>query len=78
MDVGQSIRIARKQRGMTQAYLAKQLNVEPTTVDRWEGAICTPAPQQLRQLCAALNLNLDTVTATAEPLHPQSIDWRRH
>ncbi|MDT6979238.1 helix-turn-helix transcriptional regulator [Levilactobacillus zymae] len=50
MDLGQQIRVARKRRNMTQAYLAQRLGVQPMVIDRWEGAICNPAPAQLKEL----------------------------
>ncbi|CAJ1229972.1 helix-turn-helix domain-containing protein [Levilactobacillus zymae] len=50
MDLGQQLRVTRKQRNMTQAYLAQRLGVQPMVIDRWEGALCDPTPDQLKEL----------------------------
>lgn len=50
MELGQQIRLARQQRGMTQAYLARLLNVQPMVIDGWEGAGGWPTTSQLMQL----------------------------
>ncbi|GEO70162.1 helix-turn-helix domain-containing protein [Levilactobacillus acidifarinae] len=59
MDLGQQIRVARKQHNMTQAYLAQRLGVQPMVIDRWEGAICNPAPSQLKELGKILDMSLN-------------------
>jgi transcriptional regulator with XRE-family HTH domain len=80
----------RKSQGFTQESLARDLDVERTTVVRWERAETTPQPWQRPRLAAALNVTNDelqallddVVDAGVEPnermsyvlSHPSSVD----
>lgn len=58
MELGQQIRLARQRQGMTQAYLARLLNVQPMVIDSWEGAGSQPTVLQRMQLGEILGVML--------------------
>ena len=58
MEVGARVKRAREAAGMTQVELARALNVEQSTVSRWERDDPTPSLRWLSEIA----------TATAQPL----------
>lgn len=58
-DIGSIIRNRRNELDITQAFLAKMMNVNPSTINRWEKGDANPSIQNLRKLDEALDLELD-------------------
>ena len=56
---GALIAAARKEKGLTQEQLAKQLHISHTTVSKWERGLGFPEVSLLEPLAAALGLTLD-------------------
>ncbi|MGB6162240.1 MAG: helix-turn-helix transcriptional regulator [Pseudonocardiaceae bacterium] len=56
---------ARKAAGLSQERLAEQLNVERSTVQRWEAGQSTPQPWLRPMLTEALGLSHAKLTETA-------------
>ena len=56
---GALIARARKEKGLTQQQLAKQLHISHTTVSKWERGLGFPEVSLLEPLAAALGLTLD-------------------
>lgn len=56
---GALIARARKEKGLTQEQLAKQLHISHTTVSKWERGLGFPEVSLLEPLAAALGLTLD-------------------
>ena len=54
-------RVARLQRCLTQAQLAKHLGVTQQTIHRWEAGKVTPRPAAMARLLAALFGGLDRI-----------------
>ncbi len=73
MDLGEAIKKRRKELRITQADLAKRLDVHPTTVSDWErGAL--PRPQHFDGLALFLGLPRSDVAAIAVGENPSSDD----
>lgn len=47
----------RKRRKMSQAALAEQLGVDPTTISQYEHGRCMPSLERFADLCEALNVS---------------------
>lgn len=64
-DFARLIIRTRQARGLSQHQAARLADVTRTTIMRWEsGRASKPAPDQLRRVCEALNLNpLDALAA---------------
>lgn len=69
MNIGDNIRRARQQQGMTQAALAEQLGVSDRAVSRWETGTASPDIA----LLARLALTLETSTDALLGVDPQRI-----
>lgn len=79
---GALIARARKEKGLTQEQLAKQLHISHTTVSKWERGLGFPEVSLLEPLAAALDLTLDQlfkgeempaeIEPVAEPQEPAS------
>ena len=54
--LGEKIKAARKEAGMTQRELAEKLNIGNTTISNWEKSVSRPSADQLSELCWALNV----------------------
>ncbi|MCW0048880.1 helix-turn-helix domain-containing protein [Burkholderia pseudomallei] len=52
--IGRNIASVRKQRGLTQAAVAEQIDVDAETVSRFERGAVMPGVATLERLCAAL------------------------
>lgn len=50
----QTIRVARQQRGLTQAMLAARIGVNQSTISFWEGGVEAPTVEHLIALALAL------------------------
>jgi len=63
---GALIAAARKEKGLTQEQLARQLHVSHTTVSKWERGLGFPEVSLLEPLAAALGLTLNQLFKGAE------------
>lgn len=73
----------RKAVGHTQESLAEKLQVDRTTVVRWESGDCEPQPWVRRSLAAALDVTLDRLAtlltlAETSTTHPDPTYRRNH
>jgi len=72
MEIGQLIRNARNRLGLTQAELAKKLEVQQSAISQWEIGHVEPEAKNRLKLSTALNIPLDELMppgsiADAEP-----------
>jgi transcriptional regulator with XRE-family HTH domain len=67
---------ARKTAGLSQERLAKQLDVERSTVQRWEAGHSTPQPWHWPRLATVLGISHDKLAALLAG-HPCSDDQLR-
>jgi transcriptional regulator with XRE-family HTH domain len=61
--IGQTIRVARIKKGMTQADLAETLGVSQGAVGQWEQGITTPRPRHIVRLSALLEIPVEQLLA---------------
>nr|DAS09683.1 MAG TPA: helix-turn-helix domain protein [Caudoviricetes sp.] len=61
MNLGENIKKARKESGMTQQELAKRLHVYQKDISRWENNELTPSAIALAGICRELNASADKV-----------------
>ena len=59
--IGENIRKLRKERGMTQEELAKQLNISAQAVSKWEMETCSPDISQIVPLAALFGVSADVL-----------------
>lgn len=59
VEAGKVIRLARMRRGLTQAQLARLLNVKQGTVGAWEIGYSFPRPNSMVKLCEVLHITVD-------------------
>lgn len=60
---GSFIAEKRKEKGLSQAQLAKQLNVSDRAVSKWENSRSFPDPSNIEQLCRILDISVDELYA---------------
>lgn len=62
-------RIERKRRalGLTQRQLAEQVEVDPSTVSRWETGVCIPEPKVFPKLATVFGMTPEEVTHLFDP-----------
>lgn len=61
MNLGDNLRKARKEAGITQVALAEELNVYQKDISRWENGELTPNVLTFREICRILNTSADTI-----------------
>lgn len=61
MNLGESLKMARKQSGMTQTQLADSLGVSQKDISRWEKGIVTPNTTTFAQICRILHASADEI-----------------
>lgn len=59
MNIGERIRKKRKEQKLTQAELAKQVNVSSQVISNWERGYTTPDSEDVRNLAKALDVTTD-------------------
>ena len=64
--LGDNIRIARKNKGMTQEELAERLNVVRQTVSKWEKNLSVPDADLLEKLANTLNVDVHVLLGCEE------------
>lgn len=73
-DFHTQLRRLRKQRGMTQEELAKQLGVRKSTISNYENHYSTPPFATLERLAQLMNTSIDTLAGTSLPVQEDSAD----
>ena len=68
--LGNAIREARMNHGMSQEYLAEILNVTPTHIRHVESSHRKPSIELLFQVCSLLNISLDALLFGNNPNNP--------
>lgn len=61
MNIGERIVIARTNAGLTQAELAKRMNIPYQTIGHWERNMSSPKFSSLERLADALGINVETL-----------------
>ena len=61
MNIGERIMIARKNAGLTQAELAKRMDIPYQTIGHWERNMSSPKFSSLERLANALGINVETL-----------------
>ncbi len=74
MSLGKSIARLRKQRNLSQADLAAQLDVHPRHVTRWETDRIRPRPKTLQKIADALEASMDELMAGERAVQLDSSD----
>ena len=64
MTIGERIKAARKQTGMTQQELAEKLEISYVGVSQWESGRRTPKGSTLKRIAAALDVPLNYLTGS--------------
>lgn len=59
MDTGKFIASCRKEKGLTQAQLAEQLNITDRAVSKWETGKCMPDSSIILELCGILDITVN-------------------
>ena len=57
----ENLRRLRKERGYTQAELAKRLNINRTTYTKYETGITEPDFERLKLICEIFNVDYNTI-----------------
>lgn len=60
---------AREARGLSQRYVAEQLNLAPSSVAKWEIGMCNPTVDNLIALAALFQCDLNTLVDHSPQLH---------
>ena len=61
MNLGENIRKAREEAGITQVQLAEKLSVQQMVISRWENGNRTPNAITFGKICAALGASADKI-----------------
>lgn len=61
MDLGENLKKARKEAGVTQKELAKRLQVYQKDISRWENNELTPNAVTFARICKELNASADQI-----------------
>lgn len=61
MDLGENIKRARKDAGVTQKELAEKLDVYQKDISRWENGERVPSALALAEICKVLNASADDI-----------------
>ncbi|MCI8442767.1 MAG: helix-turn-helix transcriptional regulator [Provencibacterium sp.] len=67
MSLGERIKALRRERELTQEYLAEQLQVSRQAVSKWERGLASPSMEKLLELSRLFEIPLSQLTETAVP-----------
>ncbi|MCI8624273.1 MAG: helix-turn-helix transcriptional regulator [Provencibacterium sp.] len=67
MTLGSRVKKLRRERGLTQEYLAERLHVTRQAVSKWENDRAQPSMEKLLELSALFEIPLPQLTGTAAP-----------
>lgn len=83
MTIGQRIKMLRKEKGVSQALIAKALQVSQGAVSQWENDVTVPSSSQIAPLADILGVSVDelfgrpvVISATVNPhltLEPEEL-----
>ncbi|MBE5875678.1 MAG: helix-turn-helix transcriptional regulator [Lachnospiraceae bacterium] len=59
MEIGEKIKLARKEAGISQKELAERLQVYQKDISRWENGERTPSLEAFAQICRELKVSAD-------------------
>lgn len=59
MNLGESIRNARKRAGISQTELASRLKVHQKDISRWENGVYVPSIEVFSRICRELGVSAD-------------------
>lgn len=59
--IGENIRAARKEAGVSQKELAERLQVHQKDISRWENGAHVPTVEMLIKICRELNVSSDEI-----------------
>lgn len=65
MNLGEHIKKARQERGITQKILAERVGVSQPMINYYEKGIRTPSVSTLVNIAKELNVSVDSLTASA-------------
>ena len=60
-EFGENLRRLRKEKGYTQSDLARLLNIDRTTLTKYETGITEPDFERLKNLCGILAVDYNTI-----------------
>lgn len=66
MNLGENLKKARKEVGVTQKELAERLQVYQKDISRWENNELTPSAINLARICKELNASADEILELKE------------
>lgn len=66
MTIGEKIKQARMQRGVSQRELAKRLYVTPPTLAHWESGVRKPKKETLERIASALGMQAEDIMQESE------------
>ncbi|MCL2579113.1 MAG: helix-turn-helix domain-containing protein [Oscillospiraceae bacterium] len=77
MSIGEKIKVARKERKMTQRQLAEKSGLIETTIRKYEAGTQTPKLNNLQKIAAALDCPVGDLFTFDDPPVPASVfnDW---
>lgn len=67
MTIGERITALRKERGISQAELAKRMDISRQAVSKWEQGTSTPDTERLIQLAEILNTEVEYLATGVHP-----------
>lgn len=66
LSFGERLKLARKEKKLTQKELAKKLGVDHTTISHWESNKHEPGIENLKKLSVLFNNSIDNLTGNVE------------
>lgn len=64
MEMGKNIRALRERQGLTQAQVADRINVDASSIAKWETGASKPLRKYHQPLCEALDCTMAQLTTT--------------
>lgn len=69
MSIGERISILRRERNISQAQLARDLDVSRQAVSKWENDLCAPDTVKMIQLADILNTEVEFLATGKKPVY---------
>ena len=69
MTLGEKLKEARKQAGLSQEQLAEQLIISRSAISKWESDLGIPDIENLRALAEHLNISMESLLDDSQSLH---------
>ena len=64
MELANRIRLARKQKHLSQDFMAEQLGVSRQAISRWENGQAQPSTKNIMKIAALLDITVDQLTSS--------------